>query len=237
MIQTGYDLPLALSVCGALGGGDRRRARAGVHGERTLRFGFRSKWLSDDDPLFPCDRVRAGQALVLPAGELADPHLGSRLGEDRVQLRSARQVVEHRFRGYGRDAAEEARYAPEEILPLCRTAGDGEADCLFGAARTIANAWGSVAPAAALCDAAPVEAREACFLAGLCSGCSTRMLRTRRTACARLTRNHVDACCRAVAAGGPPERPPGLGLTDETHVTVPRLASGQFSSDRAPHPG
>ena len=62
MIQTGYDLPLALSLCASLGTGWDDRACAGGAFMENLdtRFGFRSAWLDDEDPLYPC--------------ELADPY-------------------------------------------------------------------------------------------------------------------------------------------------------------------
>ena len=59
MIQTGYDLPLALSTCAELETRwDDVVCTGGAFMENvTTRFGFRSSWLSEDDPLDPCGRI------------------------------------------------------------------------------------------------------------------------------------------------------------------------------------
>ena len=59
MIQTGYDLPLALSICGRLGTGwDHKACAGGAFMENiNTRFGYRSAWLDDADALYPCRRV------------------------------------------------------------------------------------------------------------------------------------------------------------------------------------
>ena len=207
MIQTGYDLPLALSVCRALGTGwDQKACASGAFMENVnTRFGFRSSWLDDEDPLYPCDRVRLAdehscylraswRILTLAEGDWEKTAAGcAALGK----------WAETCFQGYGRDAAEKARYVPGKILPLCRTAGIGQGDCLFGAARTIANAWGmpGVLPAADLCDRAPRAEREACFSGvGLVLGMLYPTSAARRAACAKLTREHVDPCAAAANA-------------------------------------
>ena len=61
MIQTGYDLPAALSLCGGLGTGwDEITCTGGAFMENvSTRFGFRSPWLDEDEPLYPCIRVQS----------------------------------------------------------------------------------------------------------------------------------------------------------------------------------
>src|SRR6266516_4343067 len=60
MIESGYDLPLALTVCHKLANGwDVVACRSGAFMENiSTRYGFRSPWVKDDDPLYPCERVQ-----------------------------------------------------------------------------------------------------------------------------------------------------------------------------------
>ena len=184
MIQTGYDLPLALSICASSGSGwDRKACAGGAFMENVnTRFGFRSPWLDDEDPLYPVrGGERRGPAVVLPPSELAHPHARRwLLRADGATVRPLDAWARTCFQGFGRDVAEKARYCGAEIRSLCSIAGTGEADCLLGAARTVANASGrdGIAPAAKLC-AVPRERRvpRASPGSGSSSGCSIRPLR------------------------------------------------------------
>jgi hypothetical protein len=204
MIQTGYDLPLALSICARLGAGwDHKACAGGAFMENiNTRFGYRSPWLDDADPLYPCRRVasrdrrscylRASwRILVLANGSFEETAAGcADLG------RWTRTC----FHGYGRDAAERARYAPAKVVRLCRLTGPREGDCLLGAARTIANASGEpgIEPARRLCEGAPRRHRGQCFRGvGLVLGLLHPTRATRRAACLRMTREHVGACVSA----------------------------------------
>ena len=207
MIQTGYDLPVALSVCARLGmGWDRRACAGGAFMENiNTRFGFRSPWLDDKDPLYPCERVSSGdkrscylraswRILTLSGGDFSSTAAAcARLGN------WARTC----FHGFGRDAAEHARYSAGKILSLCRLAGAGEGDCLLGAARTIANASGArgIGPAAALCERAPRSERASCFAGvGLVLGMLHPTDATRTAACAAVAREYEPACTEAADA-------------------------------------
>jgi len=123
------------------------------------RFGIRSPWLDDDDPTYPCERVRARDRhscflrvswrfLTSNGGDYSDA--ARRCG----QLGRWETVC---LRGLGRDAAEETRYALDEVLHRCALAATGEGNCLLGAARTIANASGmrGIRLATTLCRRAP----------------------------------------------------------------------------------
>jgi len=207
MIQTGYDLPLTLSVCARLGTGwDRKACASGSFMENIdTRFGYRSPWLDDEDPLYPCTRLRlrdqhscylraSWRILVSNDGDFAKTAAAcARLGG------WARTC----FRGYGRDAAEGVRYAPDKIRRLCRFAGADQGDCLRGAARTIANASGArgIEPATVLCNRAPRSERADCFSGvGLVVGMLYPTSRSRQSACGRITREHREACTKAASA-------------------------------------
>jgi hypothetical protein len=207
MIQTGYDLPLALEICAGLGTGwDHKACAGGAFMENiNTQFGFRSPWLDDTDPLYPCGRVSARdqrscylraswRILTLSDGAFEAAAAGcARLGRWALTC----------FHGYGRDAAERARYTAEEIRPLCRLAGAGEGHCLYGAARTIANASGQagIEPARLLCTGAPIRYSADCFAGiGLVLGMLHATPNARRGACVRVAGRHWAACAAAAEA-------------------------------------
>ena len=170
MIQTGYDLPLALSTCSRLATGwdDVVLHRRRVHGERDDALRLSLAWLEDDDPLYPCGRValRNRRSCYLRAAV----RVISFHGNDFAKAAAACDALAPRwaqacFRGYGRDAVNEARYSPAKIISLCRLADDNRDDCLYGAARTVGDGEGSegVRRAAKLCRMAPTSERDACF--------------------------------------------------------------------------
>jgi hypothetical protein len=207
MIQTGYDLPLALEICGALGTGwDHKACAGGAFMENiNTQFGFRSPWLDDGDPLYPCARVeqRDKRSCYLRASwrilVLADGSFEATAARCAGLGPWARTC----FHGYGRDAAESARYAARRIRPLCRLAGAGEGDCLYGAARTIANASGAagVEPARRLCAGAQPRRQADCFAGlGLVLGMLHATPATRRAACVRVAHRQADACLAAAEA-------------------------------------
>ena len=206
MIQTGYDLPLALSICARLGTGwDHKACAGGAFMENiNTRFGYRSSWLDDADPLYPCRRVAARdrRSCYLRASwrilVLADGSFEATATRCAALGRWARTC----FHGYGRDAAERARYAAVKVRPLCRLARRGEAACLHGAARTIANASGQsgIEPARQLCLGAWGPHRADCYAGiGVVLGMLHPTPAARRAACARVAHGFVTACARAAA--------------------------------------
>ena len=62
-----------------------------------------------------------------------------------------------------RDASGQARGDANEILRLCGTAGPWARDCLYGAARDLANTDAATPRAEALCSGAPKRLRDTCF--------------------------------------------------------------------------
>jgi hypothetical protein len=129
MIQTGYDLPLALSVCARIGTGwDHKACVSGAFMENVnTRFGYRSRWLDDEDPLYPCRRVgsqdRPSCYLRVSWRLLgANDFDYSKAAAGCARLGTWARTC---YRGLGRDAAEEARYEQREIGSLCGLAGAG----------------------------------------------------------------------------------------------------------------
>jgi hypothetical protein len=207
MIQTGYDLPVALEICAGLGTGwDHKACAGGAFMENTnTRFGFRSPWLDDENPLYPCGRVapRDQRSCYLRASWrilVFEDVSYARAADACARLgRWAATCLQ----GFGRDVAEKARYRPDEIVRLCRLAAAGGGECFRGAARTIANASGrpGVDPARALCDRAPRSQRDPCFAGiGLVLGMLYPTPARRAEACRRLSVQHAAACTDAAEA-------------------------------------
>jgi hypothetical protein len=207
MIQTGYDLPTALSLCAGLGTRwDHLTCSNGVFMENaSTRFGFRSPWLDDRDPLYPCNQL----------GSLDRRHCFARVptqvltlnGNDFEKVAAtcaslARRWVRHCFRGMGRDAVD-VRGVPGRIFERCRLAAGSEGDCLYGAARWVTDRSVSEGArgAVALCNAAPPAFRSECFRGiGGVLGLLNPSDAARRRACAKVTRRYVDECTSAAIA-------------------------------------
>lgn len=207
MIQTGYDLPLALEVCASLGTGwDHKACAGGAFMENiSTAFGFRSPWLDEADPTYPCARMEARDrrsCYLRASWRILTLEKGS---YERTAAACARlgPWAATCTQGFGRDVAEKARYRSAEILRLCRLAASREGDCLLGAARTIANAsgWAGIDPARRLCDRAAARFRAECFAGvGIVVGMLEPTPASRAATCRRLTAAHAAACARAAGA-------------------------------------
>jgi hypothetical protein len=209
MIQTGYDLPTALRVCSELGTGwDEVSCTGGVFMENvSTRFGFRSRWLSDSDPLYPCTTValRHRRSCFVRAAtwalELNDNDFGAAA---RACESAGPRWARFCFHGFGRDAVVGATYARlPDVLARCRVTGRYMGECLYGAARTLGDGAGLAGArrAAELCRRAPSAERDTCTKGfGLVVGLLYPTDGSRRAACAQLTREHVDACAAAAKA-------------------------------------
>ena len=208
MIQTGYDLPLALSTCAELETRwDDVVCTGGAFMENvTTRFGFRSSWLSEDDPLDPCGRIplRNQRSCYLRAAV----RVLSFHDNDFEKAAATCAGLEARwaqpcFRGFGRDAAGEARYVSAKILELCSLARDWQGDCLLGAARTVGDGFGvpGAKRAARLCARAPNADREACYSGvGIVVGLLYPTDGARRGACTKIAGAGAAACSESAIA-------------------------------------
>jgi hypothetical protein len=208
MIQTGYDLPMALEICASLGTGwDHKACAGGAFMENiNTAFGFRSPWLDDTNPLYPCGRVSESdrRSCYLRASWrilVLEKSSYERTAAACAQLRKWAATC---LQGFGRDVAEKARYQADEILRLCRVVvEERRGDCLLGAARTIANASGKagVEPARMLCIKTNARYRSDCFAGvGVVLGMLHPTRVTRRAACVRVAPGYVTACARAAEA-------------------------------------
>jgi hypothetical protein len=206
MIQTGYALPTALELCGGLETGwDRRTCANGVFMENAnTSFGFRSPWLDDEDPLYPCGTVSVasqGPCYLRTATRilmLHDYDYGAAAGVCASLERWAREC----FRGLGRDAVD-AEYTPARALARCRAAGAREGDCVYGAARAAYDRWrlDDELGVLKLCEQAGADVQDDCFAAyGGALGLQHATDAARGKACARVAGPHAAICSRAAVA-------------------------------------
>ncbi|SRR6266545_5435933 len=206
MIQTGYDLPTALSVCERLQTRwDEVSCTGGVFMENgSTVYGLRSQWLKDDDPLYPCARIkfrhRASCYLRVTTQILRTNHF------DWPETAHSCGTLAHKwlrycFRSYGRDTVNYAGGKAESILRLCRLARSAEGQCLYGAARTIADRDANADRAAGFCRRADLPHQSSCFAGlGVVIGLLRPTAAEREKACEGLTRTYVHACTKEAAS-------------------------------------
>jgi len=205
MIQTGYDLPTALSACGRLQTRwDAVSCAGGVFMENgSTVYGLRSQWLRDDDPLYPCQRIalrwRSSCYLRATTQILRTNHFDWRKTRDVCRGLEPRWRL-YCFRSYGRDAVNYTGGKMASILRLCRLTSTAEGICLYGASRSFADRDVGLRRAVALCRRAP-RARGSCFAGvGVVVGLFQPTGARREHACRSLTRAFVEECARAAKA-------------------------------------
>jgi cytochrome c553 len=201
MISTGYDLPVALRVCDRLGTAwDRTSCTGGVFMENvTSSYGVRSRWLRDDDPIYPCDAVERRHKLYCYL--MVTSRILPLVGYDFVRTaavcrRSETEWISTCFESYGRDASGQSHGDVRRILVLCGYARGYAGACLYGAARDLVNTDAATGRAAALCGRA-TQARGRCFEAiGTIVGDLHRSAADRRAACRSVSRlaRYRNAC-------------------------------------------
>jgi hypothetical protein len=214
MMQTGYDLPTALAVCSRLQTRwDEVSCTGGAFMENgSSVYGLRSRWLRDDDPVYPCKAVKLRHRASCYLRVTTQMLRVNRFDwpETAAQCRAVGEGWRRDcFRSYGRDTVHYARDKGEMIRRLCRLAGRGEGECLYGAARTIADRDGNATAAAAFCSRAAPARRSSCFAGvGVVVGLLQPTPASRTETCRRLASASAHACARAAAAE---VRPDGTG--------------------------
>lgn len=206
MIQTGYDLPTALAVCGGLQTRwDEVSCAGGAFMENgSTVYGLRSQWLKDDDPVYPCNRIklrnRGSCYLRVTTQMLRTNRFDWRDTVKRCGALAKRWRV-YCFRSYGRDAEHHVGGKTAPTIRLCHLTGAWEAQCLFGAARTIADRDANPSHAATLCRRVAGPNQGACFAGlGIVVGLLQATDARREAACKRLTESWVQQCTRAALA-------------------------------------
>jgi hypothetical protein len=209
MIQTAYDLPLALSACAHLQTRwDEISCTGGVFMENgSSVYGWKSRYLKDSDPLYPCDwvKLRNKASCYLRVTTQIYKVDGANWKKTAETCRSLEQRWQlYCFRSYGRDAVGSSRgEGADVILSRCALTGDSEGACLYGAARTLADTNGNPAPAAAFCARAPASDQAQCYAGlGVVVGLLHATDEARTAACVKLTQTYASACAREAMADG-----------------------------------
>jgi len=168
MIYTGYDLPLSLETCDELTTDwDRVSCTGGVFMENLqTSYGTRSKWLRDDNPLYPCPTVKERHKLycyLMVTSRILDVVGGDWDKTVAWCRRAERGWVTTCFQSLGRDASGRTLQDPTEILAICAKAGGMARECIYGAARDITSMDAGAGRASPFCEQAPRKARSYCF--------------------------------------------------------------------------
>src|SRR5918996_1746617 len=204
MITTAYDLPYSLSVCDRLATPWAQvSCTGGVFMENiSSSYGIESRWLRDDDPVYPCNtvgRAHKEYCYLMVTSRILELNNFDWRATAAECSRVEGRWVDACFQSYGRDASGFSRQNVARVLSLCRTAGRGQQECLYGAARDMANdyARGGARRAVNLCSRAPAPLRARCFF-GLGTILSTFSSASdgRGSVCRDVPRKHVSSCRR-----------------------------------------
>jgi hypothetical protein len=207
MITTGYDLPRSLKVCDRLGTSwEETSCNGGVFMENVANFfGVQSQWIRAEDPVYPCDWVKAEDKLT--CYQLVTSHILRVNGASWPKAaatcsRVERQWVSACFNSLGRDSATQAHYNPERIDAFCSDAEayGGKGWCILGAAGAMVGNFGNAKSAASLCRTTDARYRGKCYYGiGYASSLYGRTAAIRAASCKSLTTNpaYVRQCVRA----------------------------------------
>ena len=201
MLYTRYDLPGALRLCHELVTNyDQVSCTGGVFMEnQQSSYGIRSKWLKTDDLLFPCDIVQRRDKLYcyLLVTSYILPHVGWDWKKTADWCRKSDQgFVAYCFQSYGRDASGFAREEPAKIVPVCRRAGSGQRECIFGAVRDILNNNPSDVRSRELCSSVAATFRSYCtYGIGSMVGTYYSTAAAQKSACAKFSPSGYRSEC------------------------------------------
>ena len=172
MITTGYSLPLSLDVCNRLSTDwDRTACKSGAFMENiSTSYGVRSRWLRDDDPVYPCNWVARDDKLK--CYEIVTSRILPVVDWDWDKTAQMCASVEKGwasacFRSLGRDAAGTTKFEADEIVERCAFARPygGEGSCIAGAALATTGAFTSAERSSVLCSTVPMDFRDRCYYA------------------------------------------------------------------------
>lgn len=206
MITTGLDLPRSLAVCRRLDvWWDRDACRGGVFMENiSASYGFRSRWLRDDDPVYPCNGV--ARADKWRCYQMVTTRILPAVGDDWRRAAEACAGVEADFvnvcfLSLGRDASSRSARDADAVIRTCSVARPfgGEGACIAAAAMDMTANDMSPRKARVLCESVPVGLQVDCYFGtGVTMGRFTSSEMARERDCRALTAEPrlVDACLR-----------------------------------------
>jgi mono/diheme cytochrome c family protein len=207
MLYTGYELPLALKMCHGLATDfDQVSCSGGVFMENlSSSFGLKSRWLKDENLLYPCNIVSHQDKLYcyLLVSSRILPAVGWNWEKAADWCRrSEKGFVNICFQSYGRDASGTAVQNPVRARGFCARAGSGEEECIFGAVRDIMNNSSSDPRAKRLCEIVKRTFRSYCFFGiGTILGTQHPDEASKRTACSKFARGgDLEECVRGAVS-------------------------------------
>jgi len=195
MIHTGYHMPLSLGICDKLSTQfDQISCTGGVFMENiSSSYAIKSRWLRKNDLIYPCNAVKTRHKyycyIVVTSRILPETGYDWKRTAA-ICRRSEADWVGECFESFGRDASGFSRQDVGQTIERCRLGAEFTADCLYGAARGMANDYerGGAKRAGALCRTAAPELRPRCFLGiGTILGTITREPQQRQSLCRSVT--------------------------------------------------
>jgi hypothetical protein len=172
MITTGYELPASLKICGSLGTQwDRQACNGGVFMENiSSSYGFTSRWLKDDDLVYPCDWVSG--SVKLTCYQLVTSRILKKIGPKWEKTAKICAGVERGwrwacFQSFGRDVSNQTNHDPAQIDQLCGIARPygGQRDCIVMAAMDLTSNYTGGKKASTLCNITAANLRARCYFA------------------------------------------------------------------------
>jgi hypothetical protein len=165
---------------------------------QSSSYGYRSRWLRKDEPLYPCTIVSEAHKLYcyLMVTSQILPDVGYSWPKTVAWCRrSERGWVRTCFQSLGRDASGQTRGDVARIESICALARDMARECVRGAAADLASNDANGRRAARLCNASPAGMRAYCFYAtGSILGSFSYELAGRRRLCAEITKTYLRTC-------------------------------------------
>jgi hypothetical protein len=169
MIRSGLNLPYSLEMCTKLDTPwEQTSCDGGVFMENfNTSYGVKSRFLKDDQPLYPCTSVEERHKLycylqitdrILQLNGYDFPAAG------RTCLDAEPDWVATCFQSYGRSASGTSRLDRAMLIRLCEQAPEkGRSDCVYGAVRDIASNDAGGKRGRAYCAAVPEAYRGRCY--------------------------------------------------------------------------
>ena len=168
MLYTNYDMPKSLSVCDELATAwDQTSCTGGVFMENiSSSYGIKSKWLRDDDPIYPCKTVAERHKLYcyLMVTSRILPFVNYDFAKAGQMCRKSDKAwIATCFQSLGRDASGQTRGDIQKILGICAKGGDMETECVYGAGRDLTSNDGGSRRSRVLCAKAAAPLQDYCF--------------------------------------------------------------------------
>jgi len=206
MLQSGYNMPFALSICDRLKTDwDRSSCTGGIFMENInaangSAYGQKTQWLKKSDLVYPCDWVKSRDKLycyLMVTSRILGANGYDWKATARICAGVEKGWVATCFQSYGRDADGSTRQNASKVLSLCALTGTHEGDCLYGASRDMTSNYSSGKQASGLCAQAPAGLRARCFYGvGTILGNFSSSSSQHEGACRELTRTYYAACLR-----------------------------------------